>query len=157
MVRQSVSQRIPAERSEIPLGTLRAQMAPGMSMEPLSTTPTCKGNIYDFHQNTAGWIAFTPTGNPGDTIRVKYAEKLNADGTLYLENFRDAESEDIYVCGQSSNSQLEWHPIFSYHGFRYAKITGPVKDVHAYLGGASIPIIKECPLIVHSAMNDSPG
>ena len=90
----------------------------------------------------AGWIAFTPTGNPGDTIRVKYAEKLNADGTLYLENFRDAQSEDIYVCGQSSNDKLSnckssncklrWHPIFSYHGFRYAQITGPVKDVHAY-------------------------
>ena len=128
---------LPAERSEIPLGTLRAQMAPGMVMEPITTTPTCKGSIYDFHQNMAGWIAFTPTGNPGDTIRVKYAEKLNADGTLYLDNFRDAESEDIYVCGQSSNSKLSngksaWHPIFSYHGFRYAQITGPVKDVHAY-------------------------
>jgi len=127
----------PAERSEIPLGTLRAQMAPGMVMEPITTTPTCKGSIYDFHQNMAGWIAFTPIGNPGDTIRVKYAEKLNADGTLYLDNFRDAESEDIYVCGQSSNSKLSngksaWHPIFSYHGFRYAQITGPVKDVHAY-------------------------
>ena len=128
---------LPAERSEIPLGTLRAQMAPGMVMEPITTTPTCKGNIYDFHQNMAGWIAFTPIGNPGDTIRVKYAEKLNANGTLYLDNFRDAESEDIYVCGQSSNSKLSngksaWHPIFSYHGFRYAQITGPVKDVHAY-------------------------
>jgi len=128
---------LPAERSEIPLGTLRAQMAPGMVMEPITTTPTCKGSIYDFHQNMAGWIAFTPIGNPGDTIRVKYAEKLNADGTLYLDNFRDAESEDIYVCGQSSNSKLSngksaWHPIFSYHGFRYAQITGPVKDVHAY-------------------------
>ncbi|MBQ5548159.1 MAG: family 78 glycoside hydrolase catalytic domain, partial [Prevotella sp.] len=76
-----------------------------------------------------GWIAFTPTGNPGDTIRVKYAEKLNADGTLYLDNFRDAQSEDIYICGQNDS---EWHPIFSYHGFRYAQITGPVKDVHAY-------------------------
>ncbi|MBQ5495584.1 MAG: family 78 glycoside hydrolase catalytic domain, partial [Prevotella sp.] len=118
-----------AERTEIPLGTLRAQMAPGMSMEPLTITPACKNNIYDFQQNMAGWIAFTPTGNPGDTIRVKYAEKLNADGTLYLDNFRDAQSEDIYICGQNDS---EWHPIFSYHGFRYAQITGPVKVVHAY-------------------------
>lgn len=150
-----------AERTDIPLGTLRAQMAPGMAMKPfvpeptrlatptnlLATTPDgSPSGIYDFHQNMAGWIAFTPTGNPGDTIRVKYAEKLNADGTLYLDNFRDAQSEDIYICGQSSNrtrealgsskklsnGKLEWHPIFSYHGFRYAQITGPVKDVHAY-------------------------
>ena len=122
----------PAERTEIPLGTLRAQMAPGMEMAPLTPEPKkLANNIYDFHQNMAGWIAFVPTGREGDTIRVKYAEKLNADGTLYLENFRDAKSEDIYVCGKTPRVE-EWHAIFSYHGFRYAQITGPVKFVHAY-------------------------
>jgi alpha-L-rhamnosidase len=122
----------PAERTEIPLGTLRAQMAPGMEMAPLTPEPNkLANNIYDFHQNIAGWIAFVPTGRDGDTIRVKYAEKLNADGSLYLENFRDAKSEDIYVCGKTPRVE-EWHAIFSYHGFRYAQITGPVKFVHAY-------------------------
>ena len=122
----------PAERTEIPLGTLRAQMAPGMEMAPLTPEPNkLANNIYDFHQNIAGWVAFVPTGREGDTIRVKYAEKLNADGTLYLENFRDAKSEDIYVCGKTPRVE-EWHAIFSYHGFRYAQITGPVKSVHAY-------------------------
>ena len=135
-----------AERSEIPLGTLRAQMAPGMAMAPFTPEPTpltsnpspLTSTIYDFHQNMAGWVAFTPTGKPGDTIRVKYAEKLNPDGSLYLDNFRDARSEDIYICGSPLTPNLspltpkEWHPIFSCHGFRYAQITGPVKDVHAY-------------------------
>jgi len=122
-----------AERTEIPLGTLRAQMAPGMTMTPVSQHPTPitqqpTATIYDFHQNMAGWIAFTPTGREGDTIRVKYAEKLNDDGTLYLDNFRDAQSEDIYICGKQNG---EWHPTFVYHGFRYAQITGPAKEVHA--------------------------
>ena len=135
-----------AERAEIPLGTLRAQMAPGMAMAPFTPEPrilhsslfTLHSTVYDFHQNMAGWIAFTPTGKPGDTIRVKYAEKLNPDGTLYLDNLRDARSEDIYICNTSLTSNpspltsKSWHPIFSYHGFRYAQITGPVKDVHAY-------------------------
>ena len=126
-----------AERTAIPTGTLRAQMAPGMVSTPLTPEPTrLRGNIYDFHQNMAGWIAFVPMGKEGDTIRVKYAEKLKADGSLYLDNFRDARSEDIYICGRTpagaTNSIAEWHPIFSYHGFRYAQITGPVKDVHAY-------------------------
>ena len=121
-----------AERTEIPLGTLRAQMAPGMKMAPLTPEPTIlTSKIYDFHQNIAGWIAFVPNGREGDTIRVKYAEKLNPDGSLYLENFRDAKSEDIYICGKSPRTE-EWHAIFSYHGFRYAQITGSVKDVHAY-------------------------
>ena len=123
-----------AERTAIPQGTLRAQMAPGMVMLPAPAAPlvapaASPSAIYDFRQNMAGWIAFTPTGNPGDTIRVKYAEKLNPDGTLYLDNLRDAQSEDIYICGATSK---EWHPTFVYHGFRYAQITGPVKDVRAY-------------------------
>ena len=135
-----------AERAEIPLGTLRAQMAPGMAMAPFTPEPrilhsslfTLHSTVYDFHQNMAGWVAFTPTGKPGDTIRVKYAEKLNPDGTLYLDNLRDARSEDIYICGipltpnPSPLTPKEFHPLFSYHGFRYAQITGPVKDVHAY-------------------------
>lgn len=140
-----------AERTAIPDGTLRAQMAPGMAMKPFIPEPTrlatptshpatapdgSPSDIYDFHQNMAGWIAFTPTGKPGDTIRVKYAEKLKEDGTLYLDNFRDAQSEDIYICSSvpasSAGRNPEWHPIFSYHGFRYAQITGPVTNVHAY-------------------------
>ena len=40
----------PAERTEIPLGTLRAQMAPGMEMAPLTPEPKkLANNIYDFH------------------------------------------------------------------------------------------------------------
>ena len=142
------SKWLKAERTAIPLGTLRAQMAPGMTMTPQTQQPlvvsqqqNARGqqtSIYDFHQNMAGWIAFTPAGKEGDTIRVKYAEKLNADGSLYLDNFRDARSEDIYICGPSLTTNpsplatTEWHPIFSYHGFRYAQITGPVKGVRAY-------------------------
>ena len=133
------SQWLKAERTAIPQGTLRAQMSPGMLMKPLATVPDVfPSGIYDFQQNTAGWIAFTPTGKPGDTIHIKYAEKLNPDGTLYLENLRDARSEDIYICGTSLTSNpspltpQEWHPIFSYHGFRYAQITGPATNIKAY-------------------------
>ena len=71
----------------------------------------------------AGWIGFQVRGRQGDTIRVKYAEKLQADGSLYLDNFRNALSEDIYVCNGKENGK-PWRPVFSYHGFRYAAITG---------------------------------
>ena len=122
-----------AERAAIQTGTLRAQPAPGMVMRPYGTKPLqLKHNVYDFRQNMSGWIAFTPMGKEGDTIYVKYAERLNPDGTLYLDNLRDSRTEDIYVCGKSSNSTSEWHPIFATHGWRYARITGPVKDVKAY-------------------------
>ena len=82
--------------------------------------------IVDFGQNMAGWIGFQVRGRQGDTIRVKYAEKLQADGSLYLDNFRNALSEDVYVCNGKENGKL-WRPAFSYHGFRYAAITGMKK------------------------------
>ena len=118
-----------AERSALPEGTLRGQMTPNMVEEaygyPLTIKPLEDGRtIIDFGQNMAGWIGFRPKGNKGDTIRVKYAERLNEDGTLYLANLRNALSEDIYVCNGKENGSVLWRPVFSYHGFRYAMVTG---------------------------------
>ena len=117
-----------AQRCAVPDGTLTEQPVEGM-VESLYGTPKSmkrRGGdtlIVDFGQNIAGWIGFDVRGKNGDTIRVKYAEKLKADGSLYLDNFRNALSEDIYVCNGKENGK-EWRPKFSYHGFRYAAITG---------------------------------
>ena len=121
-----------AERTDIPYGTSRGQMTPNMTEEKLQIKPVVNvvdgKTIIDFGQNIAGWISFIPKGNAGDTIKIKYAEKLNEDGTLYLENLRDAQSEDIYICNGKETEP--WHAAFSYHGFRYAQITG-MKNVNA--------------------------
>ena len=116
-----------AERCAIPDGTLMAQPMTGMVEKefghPVSLKHRHDTLIVDFGQNMAGWIGFQVRGKQGDTIRVKYAEKLQADGSLYLDNFRNALSEDIYVCNGKENGK-SWRPAFSYHGFRYAAITG---------------------------------
>ena len=130
-----------AERTDIPQAVLRGQMTPGMSIrsrfapniaDQTSPLKPIKANTYivDFGQNIAGWVSMMPVGNAGDTIRIRYAEKLNPDGTLYTENLRNARSEDIYVCSGSEtaslmwNQEQEWHPTFVYHGFRYVEISG---------------------------------
>ena len=84
--------------------------------------------LLDLRQNIAGWIALRVRGNEGDTIRIKYAERLNTDSTLYTANLRDAETEDMYVCNGKENGKIWWHPTFVYHGGRYVQITG-MKDV----------------------------
>ena len=130
-----------AERTDIPQAVLRGQMTPGMFVrscfapnmaDQTSPLKPIKPNTYivDFGQNIAGWVSMMPVGNAGDTIRIRYAEKLNPDGTLYTENLRNARSEDIYVCsGRETasliwNQEQEWHPTFVYHGFRYVEISG---------------------------------
>ena len=148
------SQWLKAERTDIPTGQLRGQMTPGMTLQtyhrlikPAKTIPgpvewqelkplPGKPDTYviDFGQNMAGWVSLMPHGKAGDTIRVRYAEKLNADGTLYTENLRNARSTDTYVCnGQEPvvkewDHDRAWRPTFVYHGFRYVEVSG-MKDL----------------------------
>lgn len=117
-----------AQRCDIPEGTLCSQMTEGMTEEeyghPLSMYKlNTKDYILDFGQNMAGWIGFRVHGAVGDTIRIRYAERLNEDGTLYTANLRNAWSEDIYVCNGREDGAL-WRPRFSYHGFRYVEVSG---------------------------------
>lgn len=139
-----------AERSAVPDGVLTLQTAPAMRETPLrdsragspkvslvSAMGKPSAYVIDFGQNMAGWVAFKPSGNAGDTIRLRYAERLNADGTLYTANLRDAHSEDIYVCNGEEKGRKEWHSTFAYHGFRYVEVTG-MEEVRAEMFEARV-------------------
>ena len=116
-----------AERTDIPQAYLRAQMTPGMKVlqqiKPLTSRLSSLTSLIDVGQNIAGWLKVRVRGQKGDTIRIVYAEKLNADGTLYRDNFRNARSTDIYVCNGDEDGRW-WSPTFVYHGFKYAKVIG---------------------------------
>ena len=112
-----------AERTDIPQAYLRAQMTEGMKVLSRLKVEHRNG-IVDAGQNIAGWLNVKVRGQKGDTIRIVYAEKLNADGTLYRDNFRNARSTDVYVCSGNEGEGRWWHPTFVYHGFRYAEVQG---------------------------------
>lgn len=115
-----------AQRCVIPDGTLRAQMMPAMIADTVKTVKVSRfGNRYivDFGRNIAGMAALRMYGAQGDTIRIRYAEKLSAQDALYTANLRNARSEDIYVCSGMENGRL-WNASFVYHGFRYVEISG---------------------------------
>ncbi len=116
-----------AQRVAIPDGQLKAQMQPPMVAKEYGMPKTSSRHgsklILDFGQNMAGFVAFRPFGQRGDTIKVRYAERLNADGSIYTANLRNAKSEDIYICNGKEDGQW-WQPTFVYHGFRYAEVSG---------------------------------
>ena len=126
-----------AERAALPDGVLSAQMIPNMTAEKVTEAvriipvaadrqaSSSARHIVDFGQNMAGWISVRPCGKAGDTIRIRYSEKLSADGSLYTANLRDARSEDLYIC--HGREQDSFTPSFVYHGFRYVEISGPVR------------------------------
>ena len=116
-----------AERVAIPYGTLRAQMMEGMkvvdTLKPLSITRLEDGKyILDMGQNMVGWIRMKVKGNEGDTVQLRFAEILQPDGNLYLDNLRDARVTDKYIL--KGKGTEEWAPVFVYHGFRYVEVTG---------------------------------
>ena len=78
--------------------------------------------IFDMGQNMVGWVSLKVKAEKGTDVKLQFAEKLNADGDLYIDNLRSAKLTDNYI---TKGGKLEqWEPRFSYHGFRYVKITG---------------------------------
>ena len=83
--------------------------------------------ILDMGQNMVGYLQLQMRGQQaGDTVTLRFAELLNPDSTLYVENLRSAEATDRYIIhnSQLTTHTLQWHPMFTYHGFRYVEISG---------------------------------
>ena len=86
--------------------------------------------VYDFGQNMAGVEKLRVSGPAGTDVRVRFAEILNEDGTLYTDNLRTAKATDHFIL--AGTGVEEFTPQFTFHGFRYAEVTGlktaPGKD-----------------------------
>lgn len=78
--------------------------------------------IYDFGQNIAGRVRLSFKGAAGTVIRLRFGEMVNPDKTLYVENLRSAQATDTYV--MRGGRRETWEPAFTFHGFRYAEISG---------------------------------
>jgi len=86
------------------------------------TEPTKGAYVFDFGQNLAGVCRLKIRGRRGQKITLKFAEMLNADGSVYRKNLRLARSTDSYICRGGETE--EWTPRFTFHGFRYVEVTG---------------------------------
>jgi alpha-L-rhamnosidase len=77
--------------------------------------------ILDFGQNLVGRVKFTVQGEPGTTITIRHAEVLE-HGELGVRPLRNAKATDRYTL--KGGSPETWEPRFTFHGFRYAEISG---------------------------------
>ena len=93
------------------------------SIKPLALSEPRPGVfIYDMGQNMVGWCRLNVAGPAGTTVTLRFAETLRPDGTLYLDNIRDAKVTDRYTLRGSGPET--WEPRFVFHGFRYVELTG---------------------------------
>ncbi|MGN1346377.1 MAG: family 78 glycoside hydrolase catalytic domain, partial [Eubacteriales bacterium] len=121
--------------------TARVTDAPGgelrpMVLEPIRvqkeypaleiTRPAPDCFIVDFGQNISGVVRMVlpESMRAGQVIRIRHAEELDEDGSLYTAPLRGAKCTDTYIASGDSRDLLVWQPSFTYHGFRYAEITG---------------------------------
>jgi alpha-L-rhamnosidase len=92
-------------------------------LKPVALTQPLKGaHVFDLGQNMVGNIRLRVRAPRGTRITIRYAEMLQADGTLYTANYRTAKSTDTYICRGGAVEIYE--PRFTFHGFRYVELTG---------------------------------
>ena len=84
--------------------------------------------LIDFGQNLVGWVRLTAHATaPGQEVSVRHAEVLE-NGELGTRPLRGAKATDHYILKGADNEVLE--PAFTFHGFRYAEVSG-LQDLEA--------------------------
>ncbi|WP_328540364.1 alpha-L-rhamnosidase [Streptomyces sp. NBC_00344] len=78
--------------------------------------------VFDLGQNMVGSVRLRVSGAAGTTVRLRHAEVLNPDGTVYTENLRTAAATDLYTL--KGGGEETYEPRFTFHGFRYVEVTG---------------------------------
>ncbi len=121
------SKWLQAELVQAPEGKLEAQLNRNIkvmeTIRPAGITQPKPGMyILDMGQNMVGWVTMKVKGKAGDKVKLRFAEVLQDDGTLYLANIRSALVTDQYTLKGSGTEVFD--PIFTYHGFRFVEITG---------------------------------
>ncbi len=97
--------------------------------------PSSKTWVFDFGQNFAGWVRLRVKGVKGQKITLRFAEELdqnhNIDPTSTGVFATKVVQTDQYTC-KGGGIEI-WEPRFTYHGFRYAEVTGleskPAKEL----------------------------
>jgi len=110
-----------------PGGVLAAQMVEPMrvteTLKPVKVTELFDGvYIYDMGQNMVGWARLKVSGAAGTKVSMRYAESLDSDGGLYIDNLRGAKVTDTYIL--KGDGEELWEPRFTSHGFRFVEVTG---------------------------------
>ena len=69
--------------------------------ERASAVPAEQGHgsemLFDMGQNMVGLVKLRVRGARGTTIRLRFAERLKPDGSIYTENLRNADATDEYT------------------------------------------------------------
>jgi alpha-L-rhamnosidase len=78
--------------------------------------------IFDFGQEISGWCRLKANGPDGTNLRLLHAEEVTPDGDIDVKNLWGTPQEEDYILDGHGPHTFE--PHFTYHGFRYVKLSG---------------------------------
>lgn len=98
-----------------------------ISPQKVFKSPVTGKWIVDFGQNIAGWIQISVSEKEGQVIEIIPTEALTQSGDNIFPGSTGGGANGMrqllkYIC--KGDGPETWEPKFSYHGFRYAEITG---------------------------------
>ncbi|WP_233265672.1 alpha-L-rhamnosidase [Leifsonia sp. AG29] len=105
--------------------TLQAAFAPAVrpqqEVKAKSSWRSASGKtLVDFGQNLVGWIRVTIEGPAGTVVTIRHAEVIE-NSELETRPLRSALATDRYIL---SGRKDTFEPTFTFHGFRYAEVSG---------------------------------
>ena len=111
---------------------LPVSITPGAKLVSKIFDISAEGYLYDFGLNLAGIPMLRVKGRKGQKIEIIFCEYMPEENALTIDNITFKHNlklnlptymqKDVYVCrGDGIES---WSPSFTYHGFRYALVTG---------------------------------
>jgi alpha-L-rhamnosidase len=112
-----------------PKGVLRSQtcdqILPVAEVPAAGLTEPAPGvYVFDLGKQLAGWARLTLSGPEGTELRVRYGERLHADGTVDHDQgliYREIQTDTYVLRGNGSET---YEPRFSYKGFQYVQVEG---------------------------------
>lgn len=108
---------------------LRAHAMPPIRVtstrRPVSiATPRPGTHVFDMGENIAGWARIHVSGPAGQTVEMRYGEKLRPDDTV--DNGNDIIHAEMQVdrYALKGDGRETWEPRFSYKGFQFVQVDG---------------------------------
>ena len=96
-----------------------------MRLRPQAVLRTPAGDtVVDFGQVVAGRVRLRVRGPRGTVVTLEHSEVLDADGNFFLNigGFNKDQTDHYVLAGDPAGE--EWEPRFTFHGFRYVRVTG---------------------------------
>jgi alpha-L-rhamnosidase len=126
-----------------PGGELEPEVAPAIrvmkSYAAVKKTEVKPGVwVFDLGQNFAGWPEVKVRGAKGAVLKMTPGELLNADGTVSQRSSGMPQWFSYALGSARKDGVQEWHPRFSYYGFRYVQVewTSGTGEVVSLVGQA---------------------